>query len=348
MQRVLGFRSSLIFFVLINIAWLGLVALWIYYSVNNYQIIRRISLNFQFGPAGMGPPWIVWFGAGILMLFLLLGIIVIYTYYRKQAGLNLLHQNFISSVTHELKSPLASLQLYLETLALRDPPAPDRTAFLQRMQEDTERLSTLIHNILLVSQLQRLKIEYAFEWTPLDERLASYLEEKKRKHGWEAAQLIVRLSPGVRVRLDWDNFKVALDNVVENAIRYSPDRFWLKVGLQVEGEACVLSFEDKGVGIPREEQGNIFRIFYRIGRRPPDRVVQGTGLGLYIANSIVQAHGGKIQLRSDGADKGTTFFIRLPLSGVPPKHRQRPEFWMPSLPFRSHERAQHKNSPRGG
>ena len=121
MQRGFGSRSSLILFVLINIAWAGLVALWVYHSINNYQTIQRISTRFSFGPAGVGPPWVALFGAGILMLFLLLGIIVIYITYRKQAALNLVHQNFISSVTHELRSPLASLQLYLETLVLRDP-----------------------------------------------------------------------------------------------------------------------------------------------------------------------------------------------------------------------------------
>ena len=347
MQRGVGFRSSLVFFILINIAWLGLVALWVFYSINNYQIIRRISLNFQFGPAGMGPPWIVWFGAGILMLFLLLGIIVIYTYYRKQAALNLLHQNFISSVTHELKSPLASLQLYLETLVIRDPAEKDRRAFLQRMQEDTERLSTLIHNILMVSQLDRFKVQYSFERISLDEQLVQYLQQKKRKHGWQEDQLVLDIVPDVRIRVDWENLKVALDNVVENAIRYSPDRFWLKVALQVEGNSCVLSFEDRGVGIPREHQGKIFRIFHRVGGQR-DRVVQGTGLGLYIANSIVEAHGGRILPRSEGPGKGTTFLIRLPLRGPSSKSWRRPEFWFSSLPFRGIERGADKNSSGGG
>ena len=121
MQKGFGSRSSLVLFVLINIAWVGLVALWVYYSITNYQTIKRISLRLQFGPSGVAPPWVALFGAGILMLFLLLGITMIYIYYRKQAALNLIHQNFISSVTHELRSPLASLQLYLETLVFRDP-----------------------------------------------------------------------------------------------------------------------------------------------------------------------------------------------------------------------------------
>ena len=347
MQRGVGFRSSLILFILINLAWLGLVALWVFYSINNYQIIRRISLNFQFGPAGVGPPWIVWFGAGILMLFLLLGIIVIYTYYRKQAALNLLHQNFISSVTHELKSPLASLQLYLETLMIRDPAQKDRKAFLQRMQEDTDRLSTLILNILLVSQLERFKVQYSFERISLGEQLIQYLQQKKRKYGWQEDQFFVDIVPDVKVRVDWENLRVALDNVVDNAIRYSPDGFWLKVALHVEGNSCVLSFQDRGVGIAREHQGKIFRIFHRGGGQM-DKVVGGTGLGLYIAKSIVQAHGGRITPRSEGPGKGTTFLIRLPLSGPSSKSWRRPEFWFSSLPFRGIERGANKNPASGG
>jgi len=346
-SRGLGFRSSLVLFVLINLAWLGLVALWVYYSVNNYQTIRKISLNFQFGPEGVGPPWIVWFGAGVLMLFLLLGIIVIYTFYRKQAGLNLLQQNFISSVTHELKSPLASLQLYLETLALRDPSPADRQTFLRRMQEETERLSALIHNILLVSQLQRSRLPYCFEWIRLDERILQHLEEKKRRHGWKDDQLVLDVARGVRARVDWDNLQVALDNIVENAVRYSPDGFWLKVKLVVEGKRCVLSFQDKGVGIPRDQLGKIFRMFHRaVGAK--ERVLRGTGIGLYIASSIVRAHGGSIFTRSEGPGKGATFVVQLPLAGPSPRSWRRPDLWFASAPHPSHERTESENPPCGG
>ena len=88
------------------------------YQQSHHQLLHRISLNFQFGPLATGPSWLVWFGAGILMLFLLLGVIVIDTYYRKQPALNILDQDFISSLTHELRSPLTSMRLYLETLRL--------------------------------------------------------------------------------------------------------------------------------------------------------------------------------------------------------------------------------------
>ena len=253
MQRGSGERSSLIVFVLINIAWLGLVALWVYYSVNNYQTIQRISLRFQFGPSGVGPPWVALFGAGILMLFLLLGIIMIYTYYRKQAALNLIQQNFISSVTHELRSPLASVQLYLETILFRDPEEKVRKEFLGRMQEETERLSGLIHNILWVSRIQRMKIDYGFDWMDFSDQIEVYLQEKQKKYGWQPQELITEIEAGIRMRCDWENIKIALDNLIENALRYSPSGFWLKVTLKRAGERCVLHVQDRGVGIPKQE-----------------------------------------------------------------------------------------------
>ena len=332
-QKGLGSRSSLILFVLINIAWLGLVALWVYYSINNYQTIKRISLRFQFGPSGVGPPWVALFGAGILMLFLLLGIIVIFVYYRKQAALNLVHQNFISSVTHELRSPLASLQLYLETIVFRDPEEGLRREFLGRMQEETERLSALIQNILWVSRIQRFKIDYAFDWIPLSTRVEEYLEEKRTKHGWREAELVSDLEPGVSLRCDWENLKIAMDNLVENAVRYSPGGFWLKVSLRRSGERCRLFFEDRGVGIPKPAQKQVFKMFYRAGSEMT-RSVQGTGLGLYIVKNVVAAHGGKISIRSEGRrGQGATFLVDLPWSGPRPS-RLRSVDLLSVLPFR--------------
>jgi signal transduction histidine kinase len=332
-QKGLGSRSSLILFVLINIAWLGLVALWVYYSINHYQTIKRISLRFQFGPAGLGPPWVALFGAGILMLFLLLGIIVIYIYYRKQAALNLVHQNFISSVTHELRSPLASVQLYLDTLVFRDPEEGLRKEFLGRMQEETERLSALIQNILWVSRIQRFKIDYAFDKVPLSERLVEYLEDKRAKHGWQKEELVLDIEQNLSVRCDWENLKIALDNLIENAIRYSPSGFWLKVSLKRSGERCRLLFEDRGVGIPEPAQRQIFKMFYRAGREMT-RTVKGTGLGLYIVKNVVTAHGGKISVRSEGKrEQGTTFILDIPRDG-PRSSRLRTRDLLSVLPFR--------------
>ena len=273
------------------------------------------------------------FGGGILMLFLLLGIIVIYVYYRKQAALNLVHQNFISSVTHELRSPLASLQLYLETLAFRNPEEGIRKEFLGRMQEETERLSALIQNILWVSRIQRFKIDYAFEWVPLSERLTEYLQDKRTKHGWQREELLHDIEPDVSVRCDWDNLKIALDNLVENAIRYSPSGFWLKVSLNQFGGRCRMLFEDRGVGIPKSAQKQVFKMFYRAGREMT-RTVKGTGLGLYVVKNVVNAHGGKISVRSEGkGGQGTTFILDIPRKG-PHSSRSRTRDLLSVLPFR--------------
>ncbi len=332
-KKDFGLRSSFVLFVLVNMAWLGLVALWVRYSINNYQAIQRISQRFPLGPSWVGPSWIALFGVGILMLFLLLGIIVIYITYRKQAALNLIHQNFISSVTHELRSPLASLQLYLDTLIFRDPEEEIRKEFLGRMQEETERLSALIQNILWVSRVQRFKIDYAFDWVPLSERVADYLQEKRLKHGWREEDLVADLEPGISVRCDWENLKIAMGNLIENADRYSPSGFWLKVTLKRSGARCRLVFEDRGVGIPKRAQKQIFKMFHRMGREMT-RTVKGTGLGLFIVKNVVAAHGGRIFVRSEGkGGQGTTFILDLPLTG-PGSSRIRTRNLLPVLPFR--------------
>jgi len=332
-QRSFGSRASLILFVLINIAWAGLVALWVYYSINNYQTIQRISMRLPFGPSGVGPPWVALLGAGVLMLLLLLGIIVIYITYRKQAALNLVHQNFISSVTHELRSPLASLQLYLETLVFRDLEEGLRKEFLGRMQEETERLSALIQNILWVSRVQRFKIDYAFCWVPLSMRLAEYLEGKRSKHGWQEEDLVLDLESGISARCDWENLKIAMDNLIENAIRYSPSGLWLRVSLRRSGQRYRVLFEDHGVGIPKRAQKQVFKMFHRVGREMT-RTVKGTGLGLYIVKNVVAAHGGKVSVRSEGkGGQGTTFILDLPRNG-PRSSGLRTRDLLSVLPFR--------------
>lgn len=334
-RKTVALRSSLIVFVLINIVWLALVALWIYYSLTNYQAIRALAIRFDFGSGGIGTSWGVLFGVGTLMLFLLLGVIVLYVYFRKQAALNLLQQNFISSVTHELKSPLASLNLYIETLALRNPGEEDRRAFLSRMQEETERLSSLIDNILFVSRIERFKVEYSFKPVSLSEEFKAYIEHKRMRHGWGADQCAADIAPGVTVVADWENLKVAFDNIIQNAQKYSPEGFWLAVRLWVEGACCTVTFEDKGIGIAPEHQKKIFRMFYRVGGGTyRGGGGEGTGLGLYIVRNVVQAHGGKVSVRSEGRGKGTTFIVELPLAGPHGRKRRRPEFWLSSLPFR--------------
>ncbi len=331
-RKTVALRSSLIVFILINVVWLALVALWIYYSLSNYQAIRSLALRFDFWPGGVGTSWGVLFGVGTLMLFLLMGVIILYVYFRKQASLNVLQETFISSVTHELKSPLASLKLYIETLAMRDPPERDRKEFLSRMQEETERLSTLIHNILLVSRIERFKLDYSFEPIPLSERLRTYLEEKRLRYGWRADQCLVDIERDITLIADWENLRVAFDNIIENALKYSPQDFWLQVTMRVEGASCIITFEDKGIGIPAEHQKKVFRIFYRVGG-DQQRYGQGTGLGLYIVKNIVQAHGGKATVKSEGQGKGTTLIVQLPVKGPGVRRRRRPEAWLSSLPF---------------
>jgi signal transduction histidine kinase len=228
---------------------------------------------------------------------------------------------------------LASLQLYLETLVLRDPEEGLRKEFLGRMQEETERLSALIQNILWVSRIQRFKIDYAFAWVPLSTRLVAYLEEKKAKYGWREEELVKDLEADVSVRCDWDNLTIAMDNLIENAVRYSPSGFWLKVSLKQSGERSRLTFEDRGVGIPKRAQKRVFKMFQRVGREMTSPV-KGTGLGLYIVKNVVAAHGGKVSVRSEGkGGQGTTFILDLPQSG-PRASGVRTRDLLSVLPFR--------------
>ncbi|MBW2092497.1 MAG: hypothetical protein JRI34_10310, partial [Deltaproteobacteria bacterium] len=143
-------------FVALQVAWFLFLGLWIVWYVHNE--LRIAALTRQLGLRDISGGWLLLVGGSILMLMILLGITFLFVYQTREARFNRLQQNFISSITHELKSPLASIQLYLETLNLRNPSPEEAREFIQFMLTDTERLSHLIDNILVTSRIRRRKL----------------------------------------------------------------------------------------------------------------------------------------------------------------------------------------------
>jgi two-component system sensor histidine kinase SenX3 len=273
--------------------------------------------------------WVIvnWRAAGMLILGLLVfpliitGVVLNTIFLVREIRRNEQHDAFINAVTHELKTPVASIRLYLQTLQTRDIDELKRQEFYRVMVEDTDRLLETIEPVLRAARLGA-KLRRARP-TPVD--LSAVVREslalaRTRHHLPEDAltyreSLAGRTAP--RVLGDADELKAAVSNLVDNAVKYSGPQILVAVELeQPEGEQATLRVRDRGVGISAGELKRIFKRFYRIPGAVAVRV-KGTGLGLFIVRSVVARHGGKVFAESEGPGRGSTFTVRLPL--LPPR-----------------------------
>jgi signal transduction histidine kinase len=298
--------------IAIQLVWVLLVILWVYWFVGSHKAFRKLAEFYKPEVARYMVEWPVLVEGLALLLIVLVGVYVIFLYWKRQADLVEQQKNFMSQVTHELKSPLASIQLHLETIKLRNPPPDKMERFLDTMLADTERLNNLINNLLLAAKLEhRVRAPH---YPVIDfSRYVTEVMEKKRAKLPEGGSLTVETEEGIKVSADADRMETVFRNLFENACLYSPASPEIRVSLKKSGQRCLLTFQDQGKGIDPKYLKNIFKMFYRV--RESGENIRGTGLGLYIVKSVIKEHGGKINVVSAGEGQGTTFHISLPLAG---------------------------------
>lgn len=225
------------------------------------------------------------------------------------------HDSFINAVTHELKTPIASIRLYLETLQRRDVDEGRRREFYQLMLVDTERLMGTVEQVLKAGAMAQKKASRQRVPLDFDSVVRDCVEIARARHHLLSKQLnyqSVTAASATQVLGDPDELHTAVTNLLDNAIKYSPDGVQIGVELETPDEGrVILRVRDRGVGIPKDELKRIFRRFYRVRQRGRPRV-KGTGLGLFIVRSIARNHGGKVFAESEGAGKGTTVTLELP------------------------------------
>ena len=255
--------------------------------------------------------WILLSVGAILFAFLLAGVILYLIWIIQNINLNRRQSNFIDAVTHELKTPIASLKLYLQTLNRRSVEGPQRQQFYQTMMEDVDRLDRLINQLLDVARLQRVDQEpMPKEWVSIDAVIRDNIASLTKQHGIGSdvfrfsdceCELYVQ-----RVDLD-----VLLRNVMDNAIKYASASPEVEIRVECERDQAVINVSDNGVGIPRHLRRKIFSRFYRAGDEL-ERKKPGVGLGLFLVRSIVERLRGSITVAERGKGGGTTFVIRIP------------------------------------
>ena len=290
---------------------------WLYVTIGLTLILLSLALavGWQYlGSPGLreGARFALHVTGSLLALALTGGLVLIFVLLLREVRLNERQSNFVSAVTHELKTPVASLRLYLDTLEMRALPEERRAEFYRTMRQDLDRLNTTINNVLHAAMYTDRPV---LDPQPLDfARLVRRAVELTRtRHQLDVEAVRFAGPETLTLRGDAGGLETAVLNLLDNAVKYSRERVHVEVELDAtsQGQAR-LRVRDQGVGMSRAHQAFVFNRFYRIGSEVR-RSHTGTGLGLYIVRSVARGHRGSVTAESAGPDRGSTFTLTLPL-----------------------------------
>jgi two-component system, OmpR family, sensor histidine kinase SenX3 len=300
-MRITSRRGTIVFFLILGIT---LVALAVALNVG------WIILNWRQGV-------LLFFGI-VFFALIIAGMIVNTTFLLREIRRSEQHDSFINAVTHELKTPVASIRLHLETLQRRELPETQKQEFYRLMLSDTDRLTETVEQVLRAGRAGEKKAgreKSVVDFRPL---VQGCIDAAQTRHHLAPGALYYEENStngaGLRVLGNEEDLRTAVFNVIDNAVKYSGDNPHVRVLLRIPDEKrIVLSVQDQGVGIPSDDLKSIFKRFYRVHDRSRGHV-KGTGLGLFIVKSIVHKHGGRVFAESAGEGLGTTITMELPRS----------------------------------
>jgi signal transduction histidine kinase len=297
-MRISSRRRAIAFFVVLGVC---LVLLAVGLNVG------WIILNWREG--------VLLFLGVIFFALLIAGMIVNTSFLIREIRRNEQHDSFINAVTHELKTPIASIRLYLQTLQHRDVDEAQRSEFYRLMLDDTDRLMGTVDQVLKAGEAghkrqdRRIPVDFS-------ELVRECVEVARASHHLPPESLryekSVNHGAAAGVLGDSEELRAAVSNVLDNAVKYSGDHVDISVRLDTPDEKRItLSVRDHGVGVPAEELKRIFKRFYRVSNRSQSHV-KGTGLGLFIVRAIAHKHGGRVFAESEGEGRGTRVVLELP------------------------------------
>jgi two-component system sensor histidine kinase SenX3 len=298
-MRVSGRRKSVIFFITLGSCLVALaIALNVGWILLNWREVALLILGIIFFVVIIG------------------GLVLNTTFLVREIRRNEQHDAFINAVTHELKTPITSIRLYLETLQTREVDEARRREFYDIMVADSDRLLQTVEQVLRAGRTGDRRRH--INTSPIDfgELVRACVQLARTRYGLDinALRYTESLDGDGRaiVRGDADELSAAVSNLLDNAVKYSDKEVRISVEVAtLDARQVLVRVSDRGVGIPGEQIKRIFKRFYRVPGRVMARV-KGTGLGLFIVRSVVKKHGGRVFAESEGPGMGSTFTIQLP------------------------------------
>jgi signal transduction histidine kinase len=220
---------------------------------------------------------------------------------------------FINAVTHELKTPVASIRLYLETLQTRTVEEEKRQEFYRIMLDDSDRLLATIEQVLRTGRMGAASRGVNLVRIDLGSLVEECVARARAIHRIPAEALTFQPQGPVSIMADLEEVRAAVSNLIDNAIKYSGKEVSVRVETEQADGFALMRVKDAGVGIPKTELKRVFKRFHRVPSPLASRV-KGTGLGLFIVRSVAKRHGGRAWAESEGTGHGSTFFLRLPVA----------------------------------
>jgi len=256
---------------------------------------------------------ILLFLGALLMTAIVSGVVLNTIFLVREIRRNAQHDAFINAVTHELKTPIASIRLYLETLQTRAVDDAKRLEFYRIMVDDSERLLGTIEQVLRTGRIGASSRRLNVSRIDLGGVIEHSVERVRALHKVSPEALEYRPGPPVTIVGDADEVQAAVSNLIDNAVKFSGNDVRVTVETaRVDGNYVALRVTDHGPGIEKTELKRIFKRFYRVPGALATRV-KGTGLGLYIVRSVAKRHGGRAWAESEGPGHGATFVLQLPI-----------------------------------
>ena len=305
-----------IFVFIFSIVALSLsLILYIYWYVEVSTGLKGVIEKANFDPGQILAPqtWVVILVLSILVAIILAGIFIIFVYNLKTLRLYRMQRNFINNFTHELKTPVTSLKLYLETFKKYELSREDQLKYINYMIHDTDRQTDTINRMLNLAKIESKTMKGKFVSRDLVAVSKQFYE--KNQHVFNGSEVFFHYPSGrtLECQVDISLFEMLLMNLLTNAFKYNESKVpRMDITFTPKGRKLHIAFEDNGIGLRRPEIKKIFRKFYQTGKSE-NMTAKGSGLGLYLVESIVRLHKGKITAANRENNSGSAFTVILPL-----------------------------------
>lgn len=278
-----------------------------YLQVND--ALRNFVIKSKVNPETLAntDSWLIILTLSILVGLIIAGLILIFVYYSKIIQLYRMQQNFINGFTHELKTPIASLQLFLNTFQKHELPRQEQLKYIDYMLNDTLRLANNVDEILNLAKIEEKRYDFSLIFTNLEEEISKHIQSNQ--HQFENFNIELTASGNMETYVDTQLFKLVVMNLIVNAYNHnSKAEKKLEIILKQNQKKIEILFKDNGNGIDDKDHKKVFKKFYQSGHS-----AKGSGLGLYLVQTVSKALGGSIQLKESELGKGSTFLIELPI-----------------------------------